>query len=63
VVLDLKDVLLETHVQHLVALVQDLIPHILKVQSFILKEINESPWCAYQNVRVSLFDLTHYTKF
>jgi hypothetical protein len=62
-VLDLKDVLLETHIQHLVTLIQDLIAHIFEVQSFILEEINESSRCAYQNIRVSLFDLTHYNKF
>lgn len=36
VLLDLEDVLLESHVEHLVTFVQDLILHVLQLQALIL---------------------------
>lgn len=57
--LDLDDVLLETHIEHLVTLVQNLILHLVQGQPFVVKEIHQSARGADKDVRLAVLDLSH----
>jgi len=59
VLLDLNDILFKPHVEHLVTFVQNLELAVIKCEALILQKVNQSAWCAHEDVWAYLLDLTH----
>ena len=60
--LNLDDILFETHIEHLVALVEDLVSHLIKGEGVVCEHVNQTAGSANKDVRIGKLDLFHYTK-
>ena len=57
--LDPLDVLFKAHVEHLVALVENLIFDSLQIQAKVHAEVDEAAWSGYEYIWVLIFDFLH----